>query len=131
MLEKIYNYWKGLKRAKRLDSWYRRKIKKRTVAEFVSRWSAYENLNYDMLKEFSDIMDLPNCFIFPNDRLSILFCSPYDDLREVLAIMMLEKYGIMDMNVDTLYTKYKYAKNILITPTPPSQETDGETKQKH
>lgn len=119
MLKKTYNRWIDLRKAKRLDSWYRRKIANRSECEFISRWDS--DVNDEMLKEFANIMNLPNHYIFPNDRLSILLCSPYNDLREVSAIILLEKYGICDMNETTIMTKYKYAKSLFM-----KQKTVGE-----
>ena len=36
-------------------------------------------------------MELHNYYIFPMDRMHIIFCSPYSDLREVEAIILLEE----------------------------------------
>ena len=44
--------------------------------------------------------------------MSILFCSPYDDCREVEALILLEKHGIYNMNELTIKSEYKYAKDI-------------------
>ena len=66
----------------------------------------------DLLKKFANIMELPNYYIFPMDRMHIIFCSPYSDLREVEAIILLEENGIKDLTVETINTKYKYAKYI-------------------
>lgn len=116
MFGNICSHRIAIRKAKRLDSWYRKKLKIRNEQEFISRWDVEKNMDCKMLKEFADIMYLPNYYIFPNDRMSILLCSPYNDLREVLAIILLEKYGIQDMNESTIKTKYKYAKNIFIRP---------------
>lgn len=50
-------------------------------------------------------MELPNYYIFPMDRMHIIFCSPYSDLREVEAIILLEENGIKDLTVETINTK--------------------------
>lgn len=112
MFEKICAHRIDIRKAKLLDSRYRKKLKVRSGQEFISRWNAEGTMNCEMLKEFANIMCLPNHYIFPNDRMAILLCSPYNDLREVSAIILLEKYGIQDMNESTIKTKYKYAKNI-------------------
>ena len=36
------------------------------------------------------------------DRMHIIFCSPYSDLREVEAIILLEENGIKDLTVETI-----------------------------
>ena len=109
---KWWNYYIELRKSKRLDSWYRRKIKKRTEREFITRWNTVGHVNHEMMKKIADIMELPNHFILPYDRMSILFCSPYDDCREIEALNLLEKYGILNMNEQTIQSEYKYAKDI-------------------
>lgn len=109
---KWWNYYIELRKSKRLDSWYRRKIKKRTEREFITRWNTVGHVNLEMMKKIADIMELPNHFILPYDRMSILFCSPYDDCREIAALNLLEKYGILNMNEQTIQSEYKYAKDI-------------------
>ena len=107
-----WNYYIELRKSKRLDSWYRRRIKKRSEQEFVTRWNAVGYANFEMIKEIAYVMNLPNHFILPYDRMSILFCSPYDDCREIEALRLLEKYGIYNMNELTIKIEYKYAKDI-------------------
>ena len=107
-----WNYYIELRKSKRLDSWYRRRIKKRSEREFVTRWNEVGYVNFEMIKKIAYIMELPNHFILPYDRMSILFCSPYDDCREVEALILLEKHGIYNMNELTIKIEYKYAKDI-------------------
>ena len=109
---KWWNHYIEVKKAKRLDSWYRRRIKKRSEQEFIARWNKVGHVNLEMIKLFADIMELPNHFILPHDRMFILFCSPYNDFREVEALFLLEKYGIFNMNENTIEPEYKYAKDI-------------------
>lgn len=109
---KWWNYYIELRRSKRLDSWFRRKIKQRSEREFIARWNTVGHVNLEMVKKFADIMELPNHFILPYDRMVILFCSPYADCREIEALILLEKYGIYNMNEQTIKSEYKYAKDI-------------------
>ena len=112
----VFSKWRNryieLSKSKRLDLWYRKKIKKRTEREFIARWNTVGHVNLEMIKKFADIMKLPNHFILPYDRMSILFCSPYDDCREIESLNLLEKYGIYNMNELTINSEYKYAKDI-------------------
>ena len=112
LFSKWRNYYIELRKSKRLDSWYRRRIKTRSEREFITRWNAVGYVNFEMIKEIASIMELPNHFILPYDRMSILFCSPYDDFREIEALRLLEKHGIYNMNELTIKSKYKYAKDI-------------------
>ncbi len=110
---KVISYYIELFKAKRLDRWYRRTLQKRSYTTFIEQWEKQNGkADYNLLKKFANIMELPNYYIFPMDRMHILFCSPYSDLREVEAIILLEENGIKDLTVETINTKYKYAKYI-------------------
>lgn len=87
---KVISYYIELFKAKRLDRWYRRTLQKRSHTTFIEQWEKQNGkADYDLLKKFANIMELPNYYIFPMDRMHILFCSPYSDLREVEAIILL------------------------------------------
>lgn len=110
---KVISYYIELFQAKRLDRWYRRTLQKRSYTTFVEQWGKQDGkVNHDLLKQVANIMELPNYYIFPMDRMYILFCSPYSDLREVEAVILLEENGIKDLTMETINTKYKYAKYI-------------------
>ena len=112
LFNEYHNHFVDIRKTKHLDSWYRKKLKKRSEHEFLARWNTEKHVNHEMIKEFANIMSLPNHYIFPHDRMFILFCPPYNDLREISAIILLEKYGICNMNEHTIKSEYKYAKNI-------------------
>ena len=112
VFRKWYNYRIELRKARRLDSWYRKRLKKRNEQEFVARWDTMGHVNLELLKEFADIMELSNHFIFPHDRMFILFCNPYSDMREVEALLLMEEYGISIMDSSLIESEYKYAKDI-------------------
>lgn len=114
LLKKIISYYQELSKAKRLDKWYRNKLKRRSLEEFQQRWSKLDGkINYELLEQFADIMELPNTFIYPTDRMWILFHSPYSDLREVEAIILFEDSGILGLNAKSIeHGKYRYAKSL-------------------
>lgn len=113
---KIILHYTEIYKAKRIDRWYRQNIRKRSYITFVEEWrNQTGKVNYALIKGIADIMELPNYYILPTDRMYILFCSPYSDLREVEGLILLEENGINDFTEETIYTKYKYAKNIFVT----------------
>lgn len=116
MMHGLLNRWvahcKDVSRAKRLDRWYRKKLKKRSYADFVARWERVEGkVDYGLIKEIADVMELPNYYIFPHDRSSVLFVNCYADMRETEAILVLADYGIADLDVESVYSQYRYAKD--------------------
>ena len=50
-------------------------------------------------------MELPNYYIFPMDRMHIIFCSPYSDLREVEANILLQENGLTEFTGETINKK--------------------------
>ena len=113
ILSVFIKHRKELLRAKRLDAWYRRMLRKRDEGDFAERWLRQGGVvNYELIRDFADIMEFPNYYIFPHDRSSVLFFTPYADLREVEAIRLLEENGVMGLNEVTIHERYKYAKDI-------------------
>lgn len=112
LCRKWYHDGVQLRKAERLDSWYRRRLKQRSGQEFAARWKSIGSVNLELIGKFADIMELPNHFIFPYDRMTILFCTPYGDFREVEAIMLLEEYGILIADENTIPCQYRYAKDM-------------------
>jgi len=112
----LFNRWmahcKDVSRVKRLDRWYRKTLKKRSYADFVAHWERQEvRVDYELIKKIADVMELPNYYIYPHDRSSVLFVNCYADMRETEAIMILADYGITDLDVESVYAQYRYAKD--------------------
>ena len=73
---RVISYYIELFKAKRLDRWYRRTLQKRSYTTFIEQWKKQNGkADYDLLKKFANIMELPN-YIFSRWIECILFFVP-------------------------------------------------------
>ncbi len=112
LLNRWRTYRREMARAKRLHRWYDRVLRGKTEAATVALWEEQGGVELKLLREFAATMEFPNACIHPYDRTSVLFLNPFSDLREVEALILLEEHGIEGLDAETMYTTYRYARDL-------------------
>lgn len=111
-LQRYIESHRGSEHVKKLLRRYRERMKKRTVAECLSRWERYGRPMAQTLRELADIHELPNACIYPTDRALLFFINPYTDLREVETLRLFDELASRDIQpeeiVSALDTRLRY-----------------------